>query len=320
MARVSIVIPAFNAAECIEEALESVFVQEYLDYEIIVVDDGSTDSTRAVLQKYVDAGKIRYFYQQNAGPGAARNRGMDEAQGEYICFLDADDEMVERSLFSRVHFLDSHPDVAMVFTDFYKLNTPEDVRVHFRENQFLQKFQRAISSADDEGYVFGEKYFECTLDHNPFVLTSTVMVRRVIVEKIGHFNTELQVAEDVDYWLRICRSYNIGFIDEPLTKYNNFRSVLTKNEKKFFEDSIVFYSQLLHDLENDDLCRNLLKKKLSVIEFNFAYYLFHIEEFSASKKHFRNSFLWKRTNFAAIKWNIFSLAPRFVYLIKNYGR
>ena len=91
MPRVSVIIPAYNRADLIEETLDSVFAQTYRDYEIIVVDDGSTDDTRAVLAPLAAAGKLRYTYQENAGLPAARNTGIRMAAGQYVAFLDSDD-------------------------------------------------------------------------------------------------------------------------------------------------------------------------------------------------------------------------------------
>lgn len=324
MARVSIVMPAFNAAGCIEEALQSIFSQKYFDVEIIVVDDGSTDSTRDILRKYVDTGRLRYLYQQNAGPGAARNKGLSEAKGDFICFLDADDELIEESLASRVDFLDKNPNVGLVFTDFYKVNTPGVFRSHADLNKFLTKFDKAILSNRGKNYIFGDKFFECALEFEPFILTSTVMLKAEVARAVGNFNTKLKVAEDSDYWLRICRKYNVGFINKPLTKYNNFRSGLTSNKIKAFEDPIVFYSQLLNELETNEKYKALLRKKIARIEFDYGYYLSGEGKFSESKKHYRRSFFLFPLDSKSIKWAIASLLPSSIisalFALKNKAK
>ena len=102
MPKVSVIIPTYNRAHYICETIDSILAQTYRDYEIIVVDDGSADNTRKVLQKY--DGKVRYFYQKNRGPSAARNFGISQSQGEYIAFLDDDDLWTENKLELQIDF------------------------------------------------------------------------------------------------------------------------------------------------------------------------------------------------------------------------
>ena len=130
---------------------------------MLVVDDGSQDDTRAVVEEYSQKGPVRYIHQLNAGPGAARNRGLQEACGDSIRFLDADDELLQGSLEKRAAFLDQNLVLGLVFTDYLKFNTPDQGRLHFQENRFLEKFKRAIISNTGQRYLLGEKYFSCAL-------------------------------------------------------------------------------------------------------------------------------------------------------------
>jgi len=317
MTSVSVIIPAYNAKEYISDAIESILRQEYHNYEIIVVDDGSTDTTAETVGNYIGRGNIRYIRQINSGPGAARNRGIDEAVGEYICFLDSDDELIDTSLKKRVDFLEKHQDVSMVFSDYYRYQTPFLFDVHFKENKFLFKFNKAIIKHDSNEYIFGNQYYECALESSPFISTNTVMLRKSIVKSIGYFNTDLKVAEDVDYWLRICKVYKSGYIDEPLAKYNNYRSTLTKDENRFFLDSLSFYYELGRKAE-DRAHLVLIKKKLSVIEFNYGYYLFRSKRHADCRVHFHRSMLNNINNFKAIKWYILSFFPKITHAIKRY--
>ena len=112
---VSVIIPTDIADRVIEKAIQSVVDQRYRSYEIIVVDDGSTDKTKDILRGF--NGQIRCLYQENRGPSAARNAGIKIAQGKYICFLDADDLLTPDKLAAQVDFLELHPDIAFVFSD-----------------------------------------------------------------------------------------------------------------------------------------------------------------------------------------------------------
>lgn len=111
--KVSIIMPTYNAAEFISEAIRSVFAQDHTNWELLVVNDGSTDDTAALLEHYTDP-RIRVFHQRNKGIGAARNRGLKEASGSFLCFLDADDLMPSRSLSSRLEVLRKYPGTDVV--------------------------------------------------------------------------------------------------------------------------------------------------------------------------------------------------------------
>jgi len=119
MAIVSVIIPSYNCARYVEEAIESVLNQTYNYLEIIVVDDGSTDNTREVLKEYIGNGQIKYVYQENQGPGAARNTGIKCAKGDYIAFLDSDDTLTENSIEKRMNLIIRSPEVGLVFSDYY---------------------------------------------------------------------------------------------------------------------------------------------------------------------------------------------------------
>lgn len=111
--RVSVLIPTYNYGAFLPAALESVFAQTYTDYEVIVLDDGSTDDTAEIVAGYP---QVRYIYQEKAGIAAARNRLLEEAQGEFVAFLDADDLWAADKLEKQLHYLNAHPDCCLVFT------------------------------------------------------------------------------------------------------------------------------------------------------------------------------------------------------------
>src|SRR3990170_3473675 len=114
MSKVSVIIPAYNSARFLPEAIESVLAQTYKDYGIIVIDDGSTDNTKETLEPYFD--KIKYIYQQNQGAASARNTAIRHSQGEYIAFLDADDVWLPEKLHIQVEYLNNNPGIAMVYS------------------------------------------------------------------------------------------------------------------------------------------------------------------------------------------------------------
>lgn len=181
--RVSIVIPTFNNALFMREALESIFAQTYGSYEVIVVDDGSTDDTRSVLEPYRN--RIHYRYQEHAGVSTARNRGLTASKGDYVVFLDGDDRLLPTKLFEQVAYLDTYPTIGYVHSGWQIIDR------HGNLKATVEPWHRA-SKLD----------LESLLRAHPFFL-GAIMIRRNWMEKAGEFNRTLPQAEDVEYFLRL---------------------------------------------------------------------------------------------------------------------
>jgi len=203
--KISVIIPAYNSERHVRTALESVRQQSYRDYEVIVIDDGSTDDTKPVVLGFDPS--IRYLYQSNQGAAAARNTGIGAARGELICFLDADDSWSPDKLHTQLAFMEQHPEVGLVFAD-------ED---EFDEDgvqcaSLLSK-SRYVSHLASEGVIDGA--FPKLLQEN-FIPTSMVMVRRRCFETAGLFDVTLKASEDRDMWSRIAAYFPIACIPELL--------------------------------------------------------------------------------------------------------
>jgi len=197
MSRVSVIIPTYNRRNCITIALNSVVAQSYKDYEIIVVDDGSTDDTTEVLAPY--RGTLRYFYQENRGIAGARNRGIREAKGEYIAFLDSDDYWVPEKLARQVACFSENPHYGMVATRCSSISP---------KGKFRKKNRPGKS-----GWILLDLF------NANFIRTSSAMITRECLESVGLFDESLPECEEYDLWLRIAAHYPIGFINDPLTVY-----------------------------------------------------------------------------------------------------
>lgn len=196
--RVSVIIPTFNSAGMVLEAVESVLGQTVPADEIIVVDDGSTDETAEVLAPYFD--RIRYLKQENQGVAAARNRGIAEATGDLIAFLDADDVWHSRKLELQVRVISERPEVGMVGTRIF--DWPGAVsEMKYKQNQIYSRVA----------------WWELVV-RNRFT-ASSVMVRRALLEKVGPFDEQLQGPEDLDLWLRIAEVAEVGNLRAALTGY-----------------------------------------------------------------------------------------------------
>jgi len=208
---VSVVIPTYNRAEWIGGAVESVLSQEFQNYELIVVDDGSTDETPKVLERYSD--RIRMIRQANCGVSAARNTGVASSNGDFIAFLDSDDLWLPGKLSRQVVFFQQNSDARICQTN--EIWIRNGVRVN------PGKRHRKRS-----GQIFAPSLRLC------LVSPSAVMLRKKLFDDIGGFDEDLPACEDYDLWLRIGSRYPIYLIDEPLiVKRGGHEDQLSKTPK-----------------------------------------------------------------------------------------
>lgn len=205
MAQVSVVIPLYNKEPYVARCLGSVLAQTFSDYEVIVVDDGSTDGSAEVALRFQDD-KVRIFRQENAGPGAARNRGVQESRGELIAFLDADDEWHPQFLERMVDFLRRWPQAGIVGSQWIDVATGAPSRVPMLE-----------PLGGSEGII--ANYFGDAVCP-PILSSSSVVVRRSVLEDVGGFMTEERLGEDLELWARIALRYPVGYVAAPLAYYH----------------------------------------------------------------------------------------------------
>jgi glycosyltransferase involved in cell wall biosynthesis len=205
MPEISVIIPAFNAGRFINRTINSVLAQTYKDYELIVVDDGSTDNTAEAVKSY--GTKVRYIYQPNAGDGSARNTGLNAAKGRWIAFLDHDDEWLPEKLVSQMNMLSSNPDLRWCGT-----------------NRYQSDGQRCAVVTDSRkieiklgGRNYFDNYFRAITEGDCQVITSTLMVRRDVFSEVGVFDGCWKRCADQDMWWRITYKFpRIGYISKPL--------------------------------------------------------------------------------------------------------
>ncbi|MCC6544913.1 MAG: glycosyltransferase [Nitrospirae bacterium] len=203
MPKVSVIIPTYNREKYIVETLESVFAQTFTDFEVIVIDDGSTDHTADILKPYL--GRIIYMQKENGGPGSARNVGLKVVKGEYIAFLDSDDLWLANKLDIQVKFMDHHPEAGLVFTD-YEVFCEDETGKDIESRKVL---------------IQGDDYSFRRLFQRNFIPTLTVIIRKSCINNVGLFDEskELIVGEDYELWLRIAMRYGIGHIHEITARY-----------------------------------------------------------------------------------------------------
>jgi glycosyltransferase involved in cell wall biosynthesis len=192
---VSVIIPTYNRGWIVQEAIGSVLEQDFADYELIVVDDGSDDNTAAILTAY--GSTITVLNQPNRGVSAARNRGIAAASGQLIAFLDSDDLWLPRKLSTQVEFFKNHPDTVISQTQERWIRNGVRVNPRQRHHKF-------------SGMIFEHSLALC------LVSPSAVMLKKSLFDEVGVFDEQLPACEDYDLWLRISCRYPVHLIDAPL--------------------------------------------------------------------------------------------------------
>lgn len=199
---VSAIIPTYNRAELVSQAVHSVLNQTYKRIEIIVVDDGSTDNTSEVLKKY--EGRIKYIYQERGERSKARNKGFRCSGGNYIAFLDSDDLWLPTKIEKQVQVLDNKRDVDVVYTGV----------------QFIDRKGNPYSGEIYWDAPKRQVLYEDLMTNNIVTgTTSSVMMRRTCLEKVGLFDEMMNTCEDLDLYRRLAQYYNFHKIELPLVKF-----------------------------------------------------------------------------------------------------
>lgn len=206
--QISVIIPTHNRAQVLARALESVQRQSHQPVETIVVDDGSTDGTAAMMQANFPA--CRYLPQENLGVSSARNRGIEAATGEWLAFLDSDDEWLPTKLAAQKAALETAPEVKLCHTE----------EIWIRNGRRVNPMKKHTKTG---GYIFRQCLPLCAIS------PSSVIIHRSIFEEVGLFDEDLPACEDYDLWLRICARHPVAFIETPqIIKYGGHEDQLSR--------------------------------------------------------------------------------------------
>jgi glycosyltransferase involved in cell wall biosynthesis len=215
MPKVSIIIPTYNREKYLPLALDSILNQTFKDYEIIVIDDGSTDNTRQAIKPYEE--KIQYLYQDNAGVSAARNAGIRQAKGEWLAFLDSDDEWVPDYLFIQMETARKHSRIYMQTTDAFVIALNGEAESYYKIHGTFPEFKKKDYLYIEKPFTFILKYGACQ--------TAATIIRHEAVIKAGLFDTSLERTEDYDLMARVALQGPLGMIRKGLV------NVYRRNEK-----------------------------------------------------------------------------------------
>lgn len=218
MPKVTVVIPAYNAMTYLPETLDSVLKQTFVDFEVLIVNDGSSDRIVTWASEITDS-RVKLISQENQGLSAARNTGIIHAQGEYIAFLDADDLWEPTKLEKQVHCLDSKPEVGLVYT--WTLLVDRQLRS-----------TGTVTASHTEGNVWEKLLLGDVIGSG-----SSAMIRRICFETVGLFDTELSSIEDCDMWVRIAARYPLAVIKEVLVYYRQHFTNMSRDYNKMMQNS-----------------------------------------------------------------------------------
>lgn len=248
---ISVIIPTYNSADYISKAVDSVLNQTHQDFEIIIIDDGSTDNTQQVIESYND-NRIIYIKQKNAGPAEARNNGLKRAKGEYVAFLDADDKWVPDKLQLQIEAFKLNPSVSMVYSKLEILNKNN-------ETDEIHSFKNYPNNLELLKYLV----------FNHIAIVPAVMIKKSYIDQVGFFNPELYTGEDWDFWLRLASKSNFYYIDKTLVlRYRPKTSITYSTDYSVTEQCHKTVMDRFFAIENLDKKILMLKNQA----YSFIYF------------------------------------------------
>ena len=320
----SVIIPCYNSANYISMAIQSVLQQSYSDLEILVVDDGSTDTTGEIVGGYADS-RIRYVFQKNAGVSAARNKGIREASGEFIAFLDADDIWFNDKLAWQIQCMKQTPQVSVVFSDFAASDFNnamiesyyKQAFNFFREYSFglsdIYRNKATIHLFDEDVEVYWDDVFQYLIFGN-FILPSTVLMRKSVISRAGLFDEKYRVAEDTEFFLRVAKNHVLAFINKPLLIYrlpDDTHLSGKANIERLIKNNIKI---LMSHLSSPDSVthRTKIKRAIGKCYYRLSYYYLSVLEFKNCRASARQAILFDARQFKSYLSFICSFLPNTV--------
>jgi glycosyltransferase involved in cell wall biosynthesis len=236
MPRVSVVIPTYNCAHFLGRAIDSALAQTFIDREVVVADDGSTDETKSIIDRY--GTQVRYFYQPNRGLSSARNLAIANSTGEYLAYLDADDKWYADKLEKQVQFLDTHPECGFVHSDVTVIDDEDAI--------LYRAFNCETKRPIPQGACLQ------ALLRTSHIQVPSVLERRSMFYETGPFDERLRSLEDYSRWILIVmHGAAVGYLDEPLAYYRWRSGSMSRNQRRMLEAAIMMFDILFreHDFE-----------------------------------------------------------------------
>jgi len=262
---VSVIIPCYNSSKYVKKTIDSVLNQNYENYEIIAIDDGSTDETGKILEGYLPHIRIlTHPHNSNLGVGASMNLGVRESKGDLVAFLDHDDLWYQTKLSEQVKVFDKYSDVGLVYTN---VNVIDE-----NDNELFEIYPNGFEELNKpEGLLL-----KCYI-----TTVSSVMVRRKLFEKIGLFRTDIQSA-DHDMWLRMIENAKFFYLPNCLASHRKHPSQISSG-RKIWEDGFVILREAYRRYPYGATVK---RKRLAVINYRLGEYDWNHKLYWKATKHF----------------------------------
>src|ERR1035441_1655051 len=311
---VSVVVPTFNRSRQVQAALKSVLAQTYPEFESIVVDDGSTDGTGETIKQIVslkggNGRQVRYFFQPNQGQSAARNKGIDEARGEWVAFLDSDDVWLPEKLEWQVRAIEEFRGKCCA--------SITDARLVDNLGMDTTAFRRAGKRYEETLGMYPEAARNLVKCRDPFWV-STLLVRTDVVKQVGWFDPHLEYAEDHDFFFRLSLMTSFSYVNKPLSLLDRSKSpqgsncrpwdqveVRLRGSQSMFEKWLKLDSKLTPDVR-----KTVVQSLRHVYSAWTNWYLEHRSEEEARQAACK-AIKYELTTKLAIKWALMHVAPSF---------
>jgi GT2 family glycosyltransferase len=290
---VDVVIPCYNVERCLERALESVLTQTFRDFRLYVINDGSTDGTARILEKYSSRGV--FSYQARSGPAAARNSAIRTSRSPFVAFLDADDEWLPHKLEHQIAFLKQDPAIGLICSGCAP-----------NEQGRLGTSYSTTANLPKSGRLFEQLVRDC------FVSTPTVVVRRECLEQVGLFDESLLVSEDFNLWLRIAARWKIAVVPEVAAiRYTRPDSLSSSTDPEVrLQNGVAALEKLtafLPELSSRE--QRALKKALAERIYRYGSYLLSVGERTASRSKLLSAYTMQPSNLRALVKLFLSFLP-----------
>jgi glycosyltransferase involved in cell wall biosynthesis len=304
---ISVIVPTYNRAYCICRTIDSVREQTHRNWEVVLVDDGSTDDTAAIIaSRYSDDPRVRYLYQPNGGVSAARNAGIRAAHGDYVSFLDSDDIWEPWKLEVQLACFRTFPEVGMVWTNFEAvdaagtvvkrryLTTMYEAYRHFESFESLFEKSCALSDVLDSesGFEAGARVYVGNI-YTPMlrgnlVHTSSVILSHERIAKVKGFDESLALSgEDYDFHFRTCKWGSVCFVDVPSTIYQlGFEDRLTQHKKAIAQNFLrTVQNAIARESVNTTFPPAMVDEVLAEAHAWIAEELLKIKDYPGVRKH-----------------------------------
>lgn len=283
-------MPTYNCASFINNAIDSVLYQTCKDFEIFVVDDGSTDKTLDILNKY--GSKIKYVYQKHSGQQEARKKGLEICSGRYIAFLDADDYWLPDKLEKQIEFMELCPDLDLIFSDFTNFNEQGLFnKSHFRNNLSLMSIPSHMIEEVKNNYKKFIKDITYYYLKGNFVLPSTILIKREVCVSLYILDAKYSPREMYGFFTKNMHRTKIGFVDESLTRRRIHSNNITYNKvADFYNNTISICHSALNYPWISKHSRKFLRNEIPKSYFKLGIYYFVKGEVIKARESFKKSF------------------------------